>query len=314
MPAPAQKTPTAYQIVIEAISETQKLFSRAAGFFSTDARRVSIEICESIQKAMGAWAALIVGGILFGTGLVQALVVYAPALPSWIGYLLTGSAVLITGAMLFAGAQTKLGSLDTLGEHATEVADDAVLIAGQVNDVVVSARESIQSGVDSVKSTVESIRHATDISYQVERRPWTMFATAAGLGFVGGTILISAPPKRASHLVHSSSAATTTPETGPAGDDTTAEYGHAPAESGFVAKLGELLAPQATLARELAIGALFSLARDFAHDAVAKPMVQPVDDFFNDAARKFGGRPLARGALGDFQPGHILNQERPQKQ
>jgi hypothetical protein len=74
--------------------------------------------------------------------------------------------------------------------------------------------------------------------------------------------------------------------------------------------LGEVLAPQAELARELAIGALFSLARDIAHDAVAKPMAQPVDDFFNDAARKFGGKPLAPGALNAFGSGAAPEESR----
>ena len=80
---------------------------------------------------------------------------------------------------------------------------------------------------------------------------------------------------------------------------------------GIFAKLGEALAPQAELARQVAIGALFSLARDFAHDAVAKPMAQPVDDFFNDAAKKFGGRPLSPGALSSFGARAVPEDSRP---
>jgi ElaB/YqjD/DUF883 family membrane-anchored ribosome-binding protein len=219
----------------------------------------------------------------------------------WAGYLLAGSAMLVAGIVLYSGAKAKLDSLEPLREHAAEVATDAVLIADQVNEAVISTKESIQSGVDSVRSTVESIRHAADINYQVEHRPWTMFITATGLGFIGGTLLSSLPNGTTARSVYSPNGSKKAPEAGPSGVGIAFESVPAPEEPGFIAKLGEVLAPQAHLARELAIGALFSLARDFAHDAVAKPMAQPLDDFFNDAARKFGGKPLAPGALGSFK-------------
>lgn len=311
MSVPAQKLPTSYQIAMGAVSDVQKLLKRAAGFANTDAKRISIEIRESFRMAAGAWAALSVGGTLFGIGFVHALGALAPELPMWAGYLLAGSAVLLVGIVLYSSAAAKLDSLESFREHAAEVATDAVLIADQVNEAVISTKESIQSGVDSVRSTVESIRHAADIKYQVEHRPWTMFITATGLGFIGGTLLSSLPNGTTVRSVYSPNGSKKAPEAGPSGVGIAFESVLAPEEPGFIAKLGEVLAPQAHLARELAIGALFSLARDFAHDAVAKPMAQPLDDFFNDAARKFGGKPLAPGTLSSFKTGAVAEESRP---
>ncbi len=307
----APKSPAAYMIAMEAVSDAQKLLKRAAGFANTDAKRISIEVRESFRMAAGAWAALSVGGTLFGIGFVHALGAFAPELPMWAGYLLAGAAMLVAGIVLYSGAKAKLDALEPLREHAAEVANDAVLVADLVNEAVISTKESIQSGVDSVKSTVESIRNAADINYQVEHRPWTMFITATGLGFIGGTLLSSVSINGTSRRVHPPNGSKHAPEAGPSGVGITSESVPVPEEPGFIAKLGELLTPQAEMVRELAIGALFSLARDFAHDAVAKPMVQPVDDFFNDAARKFGGKPLAPGALGSFKTGAVAEESHP---
>lgn len=301
MSASVQKPPTAYRIAIEAISDAQMLLKRAAGFANMDAKRLSMEMRESIRMAAGAWAALCVGGTLIGIGLVHALGALAPELPLWAGYLLTGSAALVVGAGFYSFSRARLESLEPLREQAAEIANDAVLVADQVSEAVLSTKESIQSGVDSVKSAIESARNATDINYQVEHRPWTMFIAAAGIGFVGGNLLNAhpaGPTIQAAHQGNGSAHHSAEFKSAGAGGSV-----HSATEApGLVAKLGGLLAPQAELARELAIGAIFSLVRDFAHDVVAKPMAQPVDDFFNDAAKKFGGRPLARGALGAFAP------------
>lgn len=291
------KSPSAYQLALDTFEDARNLVKHAAGFVNLDAKRISVEVRESVRLAAGSAAALAVGGILFGMGLVHALVAMQPGFPLWAGFLLVGAAMLVIGVVLYTNAKAKLDTLEPIREHAGEVANEAAEVADHLNEVVVSTKESIQSGVDTMKSAAASVRNATDINYQVNQRPWVMLATAAGAGFVGGLLLNAlqdAPAQRMpraatpGHPLEGSQSSAASPSSrGP----------------GILAKLSEVLAPQAELARELAIGALFSLARDIAHDTVSKPMVQPVDDFFNDAARKFGGRPLAPGALGSFNAG-----------
>jgi len=283
------------------------MVKHAAGFINLDAKRISVEVRESVRLAAGSAAALAVGGILLGMGLVHGLVAMQPGFPLWAGFLLVGAAMLVIGAVLYANVRAKMDALEPIREHAGEVADEAVHVADQVNEAVISTKQSIQSGVETVKSAVEKARHATDINYQVEHRPWVMFATATGLGFVGGTLLNSL---QSDTLVREVSRASGSDNGSPQIAAASGIGARKPEGPGFLAKLGEALAPQAELARELAIGALFSLARDMAHGVVAKPMTQPVDDFFNDAARKFGGKPLAPGALNAFGSGTAPEESR----
>jgi ElaB/YqjD/DUF883 family membrane-anchored ribosome-binding protein len=304
----APKSPPAHQIALEALADARKLVKHAAGFINQDAKRITVELRESIRLAAGSAAALAVGGILLGMGLVHALVAMQPGFPLWAGFLLVGSAMLVIGVVLYANARAQMDALEPIRKHAGVVAEEAVHVADQVNEAVVSTTETIQSGVYAVKSALDSVRHATDLNYQVKQRPWVMFATAAGVGFVGGALLNSL---QSDDAVRDPAAATGTGNGSQPSHPSANSIRKAQAQGpGILSKLGEVLAPQAELARELAIGALFSLARDIAHDAVAKPMAQPVDDFFNDAARKFGGKPLAPGALNAFGSGAAPEESR----
>lgn len=296
MPAIARKKPPAFQAAAEAMADGQNLMRRAASFANHDAKYLLARARESVLLLGGAWAAMIVGGLLACFGIVHGLHVLVPEFPLWAWYAIAGGTILALSGFLLARARAKLAALETVQERAGIVANDAVHLAGQVNEVLMSSKESLESTVDSVKSAVESARQATNLSYQVQQRPCLMFAIATAVGYIGGSLLIAEAPRiRRMSALHSGNGKSAPESAGAAMERETGSASNN--EPGFFAKLGEALAPQAELAREVAIGALFSLARDFALDAVAKPMAQPVDDFFNDAARKFGGRPLARGTF-----------------
>lgn len=267
------------------LNDLQHLMRNVARFIAIDSAGLSRTVRETAGVMTLAWTAIATGGLLLGFALVHALVALYPGTPVWIGFGVVGLPVLLAGGGLFIAAQSRLESLRPLHVRAVELANETAQIAGHANDAIESTRSSIHKTVGSVQATVNSVKSATDLRHQIEMRPLAMFAGAAGLGYAGGVLLNSntvGTPR-----AHPARAAT--------GKDPDTES--ASEEPGIFAKLGEVLAPQAELAREIAIGAIFSLVRDLARDAVAKPLEQPVDDFFNGAAKRFGGRPLARGTF-----------------
>lgn len=283
-----------------------RMLRRTAELLDTDVRGLSRTLSESAWRLTLAWASLVVGGTLASFTLVHGLAALNPALPLWCWYGLVGLPVTALGAALLVSAGTKLTQLQPLDEHAVEIVCEMAQIAGQLSD-------TLESTTGTIKSTVESIRSATDLGQQVEKRPWAMFAGAASLGYVSGAILVARTP--ASRPPTPAAPERVGQENGPQGATPVRsgvrEPDLVPREPGVLEKLGEVLAPQMELARQIAIGTIFSLVRDLARDAMPHPLEQPVDDFFNGAAKKFGGRPLARGTFKSPAPATTIDSSRP---
>lgn len=279
------------------IPDIRRMLKNATEVISKDTREVSATLRSSVWLMTLAWAATVTGGMLVCFSSVHALAAFFPQVPLWSWYGLLGVPALALGGLLLLIVRTRLASLRPIDAHASEVAGEMIQIAGRVNDVLESATASIQKASGAVKLSVETVRAATDVRHHVEQHPWVMFAGAAGLGYLTGSVFVekraSSPSPNGSGERHNKAilaAGTEFAQRVPATDVPERE-------PGILDKLGEVLAPQADLLRQIAIGSLFSLIRDVARDAMPPPMEQPVDDFFNDAARKFGGRPLARGTF-----------------
>lgn len=293
----AASAPPPFSAAGRIVPDIRRMLKNATEVISTDARGFSSTLRESAWLMTLAWAAAVTGGMLLCFSAVHALVALVPEVPLWSWYGIVGLPVLALGGLLLLIVRGRLASLQPMDAHAAEVAGEMIQIAGHVNDVLESATASIQKATGAVKQSVETVRAATDVRHHVEQRPWVMFAGAAGLGYLSGTIWTERAASPA--VQHPAVARRGSPNGSP---ETESAHGkpHTEApdkEPGIFEKLGEVLAPQADLLRQIAIGSLFSLIRDVARDAMPVPMEQPVDDFFNDAARKFGGRPLARGTF-----------------
>lgn len=275
------------------------MLQNATEVISTDARGFSSTLRESVWLMALAWAVVVTGGILVCFSLVHAFGALFPGMPLWACYGLVGAPALGLGGVLLLGVRARLASLQPIDAHTAKVAGEMIQIASRVNDVLDATVSSIEKTTGAIRASVESARAATDLRRHVEQRPWAMFAGAAGLGYAGGMLLggSAANPLHAVRSSYRRGAGGEGPQdaesvAGAGRDDTPASR-----EPGVLDKLGEALAPQAELVRQIAIGALFSLVRDLARDAMPGSLEQPVDDFFNGAAKNFGGRPLARGAF-----------------
>ena len=275
------KDPSLTQAAVGALADVQGLLKQAAKAMTYDTAGLSRSVTQAAGLLAAAWATMIIGGVLVCLALVYALALLLPVVPLWAWFAVVGLPTLGVGVILCASARQRLASLQPMPGTATETAEEVGQMATHLGESIESAKASISRTVDTVKSTVESIEHAVDLNYQVQQRPWAMLAGAAGLGYVGGAI-IHAATDRASHRQHAANGHTP-------GNASDTEWTSRRDEPGLFDKLGDLIAPQAQLARDIAIGALFGLARDWAREGVSKPLSEPVNDFFDRAAKKFGG-------------------------
>jgi len=281
MPPQAKKETSLKDAAFGALADIQGLIGHAAKAISHDTAGFSRTIGEAAWLLAAAWATMVIGGMLVGLALVYGLAVLVPALPVWAWFAIIGLPTVGAGVVLCISARQKLASLQPDPAEVDETADDARQTAEQLGENIESAKASINRGVESMKSAVESIKQSVDLNHQVQQRPWIMLFGAAGLGFVGGAILHSATGRADQR--HPGNGRTRTGDVGP-------QPPERQEDPGMFAKLGDLFAPQAQLARDVAVGTIFQLARDWVRDGKKSPLSQPMKDFFDESEKKFGGR------------------------
>ena len=287
MSARTDKDTSLTEAAVGALADVQGLLKHAAKAITFDSAGLSRTVGEAASLLAAAWAMMVIGGVLVCMALVYGPASVLPSVPVWAWFAVVGVPTIGVGATLCLGARAKFTSLQPTSEVTTASTEDAVKMAEHLGENIESAKASIHRSFESMKATVESIEHAVDLNYQVQQRPWAMLAGAAGLGFVGGAIINSASDRTAHRNPGNGHTATGMP--GP-------QWPSTQDEPGLFGKLGDLIAPQAQLARDIAIGALFGLARDWAREGVSKPLSQPVNDFFDQAAAKFNGRTASQAA------------------
>jgi len=285
--------------VLSVMTDIQRLLRHGMSVVTYDTSGLSRAAQQTVSYMMAAWSALIVGAVMLAFSCVYGLAVLLPMLPLWALFGGMGVLLLLGGGVLYIGARGKIGDLKDMGRQSSEAAESMSKVADHVNETIESAKEKISASAQSVSETVDSIKHATDLRLQVEERPLGMFAGSVAIGLVGGLIINASVP-RAAHRngVHHANGSRHTSE-GPAPTDSTEE-------PGMLARVGELFGPQAGMLREMAVGTLFGLARDWAREGVSKQFEQPVSDFFDRASTQMGGKNMPPG---QFKPGNRAEAE-----
>jgi hypothetical protein len=151
-----------------------------------------------------------------------------------------------------------------------------------VNDTVETVKESVRDSVHSMQTNLDPVR-------QADRHPWTMFAVSLGAGYAMGKVLeggLTAP--RAAVIDQPAS----WPHPSPSAEAST----HAPtrngASSSFVQNFVKPLEPDFRRLKEMGIGLLFGVVRDFLHDAAPEPIRERVHEVVDDVTRRMGGEPV----------------------
>src|SRR5207244_465158 len=85
--------------------------------------------------------------------------------------------------------------LETLEHRVVDTVQEATCAVSQSVDCVKEAVEdTVHTVQHSVHETVASLKEAFDLRHQIAKRPWTLMAGAAALGYLGGYLLNGSGP------------------------------------------------------------------------------------------------------------------------
>lgn len=167
-----------------------------------------------------------------------------------------------------------------------------------VKDTIEMVKEAVEESVCKVKETVgdtvDTMKETFSIRTQVERRPWIVMASAAGIGFLAGHWLSqpeqasvkqpSSRPKRSGNGAQREPAASFA-SSQPAG------------EPGIVDHLGKTFESELTQIKGLAIGTLGGIVRDLVTDIVPDMLRSSVTEVMNGVTTKLGGQAIRERIL-----------------
>jgi hypothetical protein len=174
--------------------------------------------------------------------------------------------------------------LETLESKVTDAVQGAA-------DAVQTVTEAVQETVDSVKGGVqdaaETVKETFDLSGQVARRPWAMFAGSVAVGFVAAKVVGWRGERRAGHTLRAAfqpqPLATPAAPAGLNGRDEGMNW---------LGWLERSFGPEIEKLKELSIGTTMSLVRDLATQSVPVALETDVKDVFDGFTTKLGGKPL----------------------
>jgi ElaB/YqjD/DUF883 family membrane-anchored ribosome-binding protein len=204
--------------------------------------------------------------------------------------------------------ETRAALTDKIETLEHQVVDTVQAASTAVSETVGSVKEivhdSLQTVKDSVHDTVETVKDTFDLHRQVDRRPWTMFAGATALGFLGGYLLRRSNGREARETAISESMALAIKAHGavngygaPKGRDAAAsaathETDAAPEKPNWVSHLGGTFHSEIAQLEALAVGTLLGIVRDIITEAVPEHMERQVEKIVNGITVKLGGQPL----------------------
>jgi len=100
--------------------------------------------------------------------------------------------------------ETRSALTDKIATLEAQVVETVEGASAGVRETVESVKGAVQDTVETVRETVaetvESVRETFSIEKQIERRPWTVMALSAGIGFAAGYLATPAP--RRSRFAH----------------------------------------------------------------------------------------------------------------
>jgi len=199
--------------------------------------------------------------------------------------------------------ETVTGTVQTVENTVENVKESIQETVASVTDTV---QNTVQAVEDTVSSTVSSVKSFFDVSYQVDRHPWFVMGGSVLIGYLGGWLLTP----RSRRTYEASPARPTYTPTPPA-DHNGAGYAASPppaapaarepeqtakTSESWLSRLGERLAPEVDKLKGLAVGTLFSVARDlvsrFLPDALKDQVTEVINNFTTDLGGKVIRDPL----------------------
>jgi len=171
------------------------------------------------------------------------------------------------------------------------------LLERRVVDTVQGATHAVTDTVETVKESVRDSVHSMqtnlDPIHQADRHPWTMFAVSLGAGYAIGKVLEGGSAPRSTVIDQPAAWPHPSPATGASSHGAP----HNGTASSFVQNIVKPLEPDFRRLKEIGIGMLFGVVRDFLHDVAPEPMRERLHEVVDDVTRKMGGEPVKGSIL-----------------
>lgn len=167
-----------------------------------------------------------------------------------------------------------------------------------VEDITSNVKETVQETVDTVKRTL-------DLPRQVDQHPWGMMGGSMMAGFLAGYFLPgSRQMDRWGHRLAQAAAprAAPRPETLSRPNGQAQQPAAANTGPGFLDKLLDQFEPEVNRVKEMAIGTMVGLLRDWVTQALPASLAPKVEELMNQTTSKLGGEPIRGPVLDEANP------------
>lgn len=205
---------------------------------------------------------------------------------------------------------------ETVQSATASVAETVQSATTSVTETVDSVKGAVQGTVDSVRHSVEgtvaSVSEALDLTLQVKRHPWEMFAGAIAVGYVGAQLLSAGQGRSGFSARRLSngfsdrlsaeregmiSVPSTKYVTNGATAHGSANESTAPAHSGLLSQIGESFQTEIAKLKGLAVGATFGMVRDMLTEAGPPSLKREIAEVIDGFTEKLGGHRISGSVL-----------------
>jgi ElaB/YqjD/DUF883 family membrane-anchored ribosome-binding protein len=166
-------------------------------------------------------------------------------------------------------------------------------VTDTVENVKETVAETIETVKETVQETVQTVKRTFDLRYQTEQHPWAMLGGSVAAGFAVGKLVGWGGHAWSRHYSGNGRASAAYPST-PARAAAPSSFAAEVPGSGpnFWSRLLGRFDREVNTVKEMAIGTLVGLARDWAKQALPASLSSKVDEVMNSVTTKLGGEPI----------------------
>jgi hypothetical protein len=179
--------------------------------------------------------------------------------------------------------------LQTLEGHVKEA-------VGTVSETIETVKNTVENVKSGVESTVDTVKETLDVSRQIDRHPWGALGCSFLAGAAAGYLLEPRPRERYDRAPGREREMPVHPAASLAAAHTNGQQPRA--RSDFMTRIAGAFEAELDKVKQVALGALFGMARDALKDALPESLSRHVTDILNDATRRIGGEPIHGRVLG----------------
>jgi len=186
------------------------------------------------------------------------------------------------------------------------IADAKETVTGTIETAKQTVEDITSNVKETVQETVQSVKRTFDLPYQTQLHPWGMMCGSMVAGFLAGYLLPST--RRIAQWGHRLAARAAAPSAAPRYEAPSRPNGQAqqPAATsegpGMLDRLLEQFEPEVNKVKEMAIGTVVGLLRDWITHNIPASLAPKVEELLNQTTSKLGGEPIRGPVLEERTP------------